>query len=174
MARKKNLLLVDFDDTLFFTKEGIELSSKEVLGRRIDREAVRKLPNDIKEKIYKLAQSKYTKYSKLNKTLYKVISKSVDYDIFILTARTNKTRIFTEKLLSTNRVNYDELIIRKSYKIKDELWKSNIVKKLSKSYKKIKLYDDKEDNICYISENNREKNIEFYIVSNNKIERYKD
>ncbi len=171
MVKQSSLLLVDLDGTLFFTERCVELASRDVLGKRMDKESVRKLPEETKEKIYKIAQSKYDKYTKLNKKLNRILSKNRSSSIFILTARTRKTRKFTEGLLERNNVNFDKLIFRDSYKINDEVWKLKAVNRFSRSFSKISLYEDKIDNIDYIRNHAGNRNIDFYAVSADKIKK---
>lgn len=171
MDKGEALLLVDLDDTLFFTGRCVELAGEDVMGKRMKKEEIRKLPENTKERIYKIAQSKYDKYTRLNKKLNKILARIDDSDIFILTARTKKTKGFTERLLERNNVKFDRIIFRDNYRIKDEVWKLKLVNRFSKLYQKITLYEDKFDNINYIRDHAKGKNMGFYAVSGGKIKK---
>ncbi|MDE1805096.1 MAG: hypothetical protein KGH59_04945, partial [Candidatus Micrarchaeota archaeon] len=60
---EKELILVDFDNTLFFTDKTAILASKELLGLKLTGTMVRMLPREIKSKVYELGYSKYRDHS---------------------------------------------------------------------------------------------------------------
>lgn len=173
MAEPKELLLVDLDDTLFFTDECVRLASMEVTGRGLGKEEVRGLPDEVKDRVYGIAQSKYADRSRLNGRMAELLARNEGSDVVILTARTAKSLKETEGLLSRGSIRYDGLIIREDYRIKDEVWKLSVLEDLRKSYAKVKVFEDKTDTLAYLSGKTRgDDGIELYSVSEKGIARF--
>ena len=52
-------IVVDFDDTLFFTQKSKEAASMEVLGKKLSKQEIRALePKELKSQIYELGATK--------------------------------------------------------------------------------------------------------------------
>lgn len=144
-------IFVDFDDTLFFTKHLVEEVIKTELGD-ISYEEFKKLPKQIKSKIYEKAFTEFYHKAKPNKKLIALLReyKNKGYTIIILTGRLENTREVTEKLLSLYNVPYDKLVMRSDLSKKDEEWKAEIIAKYKDKEKVI--FEDKLENILHIKE----------------------
>jgi hypothetical protein len=147
------LLILDFDDTLFFTGEAIAKASFEILKKEMQRREVRALPGREKGKIYDLAFSKYRTNSKPNAMLIRRIASDYrDYRILILSARSEKLYKDTEYLLREYGIPFHEIMLRDetALHMDDEKWKADYIKGILNDYEHVHLYEDKEDNIEYI------------------------
>lgn len=169
----KDLILIDFDNTLFFTDKAIERASKEILRKKLDGKMIRKLPREIKSKIYGLAFSKHRDHSIPNTKLMNRIAKKTDARIVILTARSKVVHRHVVHLLRKNGMTIPDIIYRKKseFSIPDEEWKKRKITEFSKRYNRIDLYEDKIDNIKYIKSGLDSKHINFFLVKGNTIKK---
>lgn len=151
MASK--IIVVDFDDTLFFTNECSRAACMEVLGKPLPKALVRKLkPRSLKHKVYDLAVSKYGHLARPNTKLIRILSKSDRADVVVLTARLARARRHTMMLLNKHGVRYSRVIFRPNRLVdsKDEEWKLGKLNGFARKYKEIDVYEDKIDNInCF-------------------------
>ncbi|MDG7045516.1 MAG: hypothetical protein JRN32_01705 [Nitrososphaerota archaeon] len=69
----QRLMVVDFDNTLFFTDVCIKKASKEIVGRALGAKQVRKLDKKEKRLILNAAFSKYWKDSIPNRKMLKLL-----------------------------------------------------------------------------------------------------
>jgi len=143
-------VFVDFDGTIFDERESLKAASKEILGKELEKEEIRKLPKEIKSKIY---ETNITKYYNLYKPIEKTIEiikeyKNRGYKIIILSARSSKYKDILKKLLDMYSIPYDDIICRDNMEIKDEVWKAEIIKNLKDD--DIVVIEDKEENLEYI------------------------
>ena len=167
------ILLVDYDNTLFDTNECIKASAKEILGFEVDEEELRKMKKEGKSVIYSLA---YTKYSHLAKPNYAMINyiknKAKEGNIiFVLTARHCSVRPYVDFSLLSYGIIVSGIICRndEEMKMKDEEWKAKIVRLFDGE---IEVYDDKEENLRYIYNFYKNKNIKYFLVKGDKIIEY--
>ncbi len=146
------LLVVDFDNTLFFTDSCNALASKELFGRCMSLHEIRALPKPEKNKVYRLTFSKYMHMCKPNRRLIRRLSKEHDAVIIVLTGQSREGMPVMQRLLECNGVNYDRLVMRLKSELrkKDERWKLERIQRLAKGYVSVELYEDKADNIAYI------------------------
>lgn len=163
------IALVDFDDTVFFTKYTVEEAARIILKRDLTKEEIRRLPKEVKGKIYEYAFKKLKHKSKPNNELIEFLKKlkKEGYKIIILTARKEDARADTEELLLKYGVLFDELHMRRSVSNSDEEWKLNMINKFLEldDVEDILVFDDKEDNIKFFKENiNSSDKIKFYLV----------
>ena len=154
MSGKGRIVVVDFDDTLFFVKECIGAASLELLGRRLSRSQLRELrPKEMKWKIYDLAFLKYSSLSKPNRRMINILSRERDAGtyILILTARPEKTKKETMALLRKYKVRFNSIKLRENglAHSSDEEWKLGRINGLAERYGDITIYEDKRDNISY-------------------------
>jgi hypothetical protein len=173
MGKVRSLLMVDLDDTLFFTEESIKKAAKEVLGREKDHRAVRKMAREIKAQIYDLAHSKYINYSRVNPTLAQLLGRSRDTRNVVFTARPTSLHKHTLSLIDTYGLNVHEVISRpdKHLGMKDEEWKLKKLKemKVLDKYDKIALFDDKIENIRHFREGLKSAKVDYYLVANDAV-----
>jgi len=148
------IAFIDFDGTLFDERESLEQASLKVLGKKLSKEEIRKLPKDIKSKIYEINITEfYNLYRPIKEGIDRVLElKGRGYKIIILTARLCRNKEFVEKILKNNDIPYDELICREDLSLKDEEWKAKTIKEFLEKFKveDIVILEDKEENIAYI------------------------
>ncbi len=168
-------IVVDFDNTVFFTDKCVRFASKEEFDKVRSKKWIRALPRSAKIKLYYLAYSKYDRYAKPNKRVISLLSNEDRMDKIILTARFLALKNKTLILLKKGKVNFDKIIFRefKYRKIKDEEWKRRKLKELTKKYKKIDFYEDKSDNISYIMDDLGSRKINFFLVGKSSIREIK-
>lgn len=168
---QRKAIVSDFDNTLFFTDRCTYFASKEMFGKPMGKKELRALPKEVKIKTYYLAYSKYDKYAKPNVRMKSILSKGNKMDKIILTARFKDLKARTLKLLKKNGINFDKVIFRqlKYKRMPDEEWKRMSIKELSKEYDQINFYEDKSDNIEYISDRIVSKNINYFLVGKGSI-----
>ena len=154
----QRLMVVDLDNTLFFTDKCIKKASKEIAGITLDSNQVRKLDKKEKRQILSVAFSKYWKESIPNRKMLRLLKsnyKKSDMKVIILTARFSDSKKNTIKLLSKNNVPYNRLICRESkYRnMHDEEWKLLTLKNIIKTTKprSVELFEDKRENITHIA-----------------------
>ncbi len=173
MAYGKNdkLMVIDFDNTLFFTDACATRASKDFFGMELTPLQIRALEKHKKHELYLLAFKKYWALSKPNKAMIKKISSSKSAKKVLLTAKLPQSRERIEMLLAKNNINLDREIFRpmKYMLDHDEEWKLRELKKLAPKYAHIEFYEDKEDNIKYMKENLTHKNIDYFLVSKDGI-----
>lgn len=171
MDKKSGLVVLDFDDTLFFTRQSLKFATKQLLKRTdLDKAAIRKMPNKVKGKIYTLAYSKYKDYSKPNLALIKRLEElRRENNIIVLTARGPKLIRHTSYLINKHSIVLDGVYHRKNVNGMDEAWKMGQLKKYLKSYKHISLYEDKAENIEFIRRALGSKKISYYLVTKARI-----
>lgn len=173
-SKRQSLLVVDFDNTLFFTDECVRRSAKDVMDKYISMAKVRKLDKATKRKILYRAFSVYWQYATPNESLLKLLkSRQARSKIIILTARHESYRKWTEMLLERDGVFYNKLILRprSQQNRHDQEWKLMELKKIAKSKPnaEIQLFEDKDDNIEYIGSGMAGTNFVPYFVSKNGI-----
>ncbi|MDE1873811.1 MAG: hypothetical protein KGI04_01680 [Candidatus Micrarchaeota archaeon] len=151
MDRKSDALLVDFDDTLFFTGGALPLATKDVLGKRMARDEIRRLDRKTKHRIYEVAQTKYTGMSVPNRLMIWKLRRVKNAEIVVMTARSAKLRGYTVRLLKKHNIRFDRLLMRdrKALLLRDEEWKLREIMKFLKAYANVSYYDDKIENISY-------------------------
>ena len=183
---KLSALVSDFDDTLFFNKMAIVSAAKdlyEILLKEKNSEDEYKTLNDLettigegkipkgfskkwKNELYTLAYIKYSSKLSPNEPLINYLKEAVKQgnELIILSARGEEFREQTEEMLNKYGLNYSRVILPSNHELKDEEWKTLEVRKLSKIYNHIVLFEDKEENIRHIINNLRPENVEFYLV----------
>jgi len=171
VGKKSGLVVLDFDDTLFFTQQSLKLATKQLLKRTdLNKAAIRKMPNALKGRIYTLAYSKYKDYSKPNLALIKRLERlRKENAIIVLTARGPKLISHTRYLIDKHSIDLDGIYHRKNVNGMDEAWKMGQLKKYSKRYKTISLYEDKMENIAFIRAGLSSKKISYYLVTKSRI-----
>ena len=171
MGKNKTAMLIDFDNTLFFTNALAVKASKELTGSELTIDEIRALPWTKKKDIYWLAFYKYYMESIPNDAMIKRTASSTGKDKILLTAKTpaNKSRIAS--LLASEGITMDSMIFRpeRYLSMHDEEWKCDVAKRILKKYDKIEIYEDKKDNIDYFKSNIKSKNIEYFLVSKNAV-----
>ena len=171
MADSDRIVLVDLDGTLLFTENSEGLAAKEVTGRKLKRSSIRKLDRQTKHKVYSLAQSKYADAATPNRMLKRRLSRIDKANIVILTARHSDTRSHTVAALKKHGIMYGRLLCRsgKARELDDEEWKLKMLRKYSKAYSRVELYDDKIDNLEYMYDRISTSNVFFMRVSKGSI-----
>ncbi|HIQ51067.1 MAG TPA: DUF2608 domain-containing protein [Nautiliaceae bacterium] len=170
MYKYEKIVICDLDGTLVDDSVALKKASKEIIGKELDKQEIRKLNKSLKGKIYDLAQRKMN-YFIPKKRIINLVNKlkSEGFFVLILTARLNKVKKETEELLKKIGVNYDLLIMRNSeeLKIDDEIWKKEKAKGF---FGKENVYlEDKIENILFLMESfkenrkNKEKGL-FYLI----------
>lgn len=174
MRKKGKLVVLDFDDTLFFTQGSVTKATKELLNRTdLSKAQVRKLPKKTKSAVYELAYSKYKHHSKPNMKLVKFLEKSrKDWKIIVLTARGRTLHADTLSLIKKHKIRISGFYSRADIAGADEVWKLGRVKAYAKRYTEVELYEDKRENIEYIKQRIGSYNIKFYLVTKRAIRRY--
>ncbi|MGA3020517.1 MAG: hypothetical protein ABSD68_01040 [Candidatus Micrarchaeales archaeon] len=173
-GRKKQgpVKIVDFDDTLFFSKRSLKLATREVVGRELSREEVRKLPKSLKKRIYGLSGGKYLKFSEPNTAMINLLRRSAkNSKIIVLTARMSGVAKRTVSFLIGNDVPFDLAIFRTILKIDDEVWKAGQLRTLLMHAGPTEIYEDKLENIEYFKEHLNSENVAYFLVSENGIAR---
>lgn len=165
------VVLIDFDNTLFFTEKSIKLAAKEVLGKGLSGPTVRKLDKKIKHRIYELTHSKYYDSAEINDAMVFRLSKRQDYRVVVLTARHSTVQAYTIKSLKNSNIRYDRLLSRngKAKEMRDEDWKLEVVKRYAKRYDIIEFYDDKPENAAIVKNAGLGAHVSVFRVERNKI-----
>lgn len=147
--------LVDLDGTLVDESEAIARAGMEVLGRRVSKAELRTLSRALKTRIYDLAITKFSGLMKPNEEVVRLVDtlRRSGFKIVILTARLESTRRETESLLARIGVKYDELVMRESLDIKDEVWKTQVVRSYERTHDIVIVLEDKWDNVEYMVRN---------------------
>ncbi len=171
MGKNKTAMLIDFDNTLFFTNALAIKASKELTGSELTINEIRALPWTKKRDIYGLAFFKYYMESIPNPVMIKRTASSTGKDKILLTAKTSATKSRIASLLASEGITMDAMIFRpERYLSKhDEEWKCDVVKRILKKYDKLEIYEDKKDNINYFKSNMKGENIEYFLVSKKAI-----
>lgn len=171
MREKGKLVVLDFDDTLFFTHGSIKKATKELFNRTdLSKAKVRKLPKKTKSQIYELAYSKYKHYSKPNLMLLKRLEKyEKGFKIVVLTARGKSLHTHTLALIKKHKIKIHGFYSRPNVQGEDEVWKLAQLRKYCKDYSETHIYEDKKDNIAYIKKHMKGYNIKFYLVTKKSI-----
>ncbi len=190
--RKLSAIISDFDDTLFFNREAISLAGKEIcksLESKKDLEnygalmdefnniiAKGKIPhsfnNSLKHEIYLMAYTRYSDKLVPNMPLINYINEIIDEntELVILSARGEELRSETEKALLSNNLIPKKVILRNDYNLQDEEWKFLQLKNLMKEYIHIIFFEDKEENIRYMTDNKiNDPKVEFYLVNHHML-----
>jgi len=146
-----DLIVSDFDGTLFFVDESLKKASLELVGKEMPYVEARKLEKNLRNDVYNLAYSKYKNHLIPNNELIDFFRKEKERgaEIFILTARNPVLKEDTNHLLLEHNIPFDELILREDGSIPDEIWKANYLKDLKRS-SRIMLFEDKEENIKHV------------------------
>ena len=162
---------IDFDDTLFFTSDAIIKAAEILMGKRLSKEEIRKLPKEVKGRVYEYAFNELRDEAKLNTSLLEILGKlkKEGFEIVILTARTKNTLDSTTYLLKKYNIPYDKLIVREDSSIADEEWKASIINNTYADH--IVLFEDKLENINYIRSKIRKKNVEYFLVDGQNIQK---
>lgn len=171
---KRSVALVDFDDSLFFTRHLVEYATKEMLGKALALERVRKMDRLLKHKIYDLAQTKYGKHSRPNRLLIENLKAAKNLEIVVMTARAATNRKVTLALIKKHNVPFNRLLMRnkKEIKMNDEEWKLRMIRNFLKRYDKINYYEDKLDNVLFVRHHIGEmKRLTTFLMSPNKIKK---
>jgi hypothetical protein len=165
------LIVLDFDETLFFTSGSLKRATMEIMGRSdLSKYQIRKLPREVKGPIYELAYSKYKQHSRPNEQLISHLNNSrKGYRIMVLSARGRNLRGHTLSLIKKHAIRIDGSSFRKDVASEDEEWKLQMLKRLAGRYALIELYEDKKDNIDYIKRHLNSKRIRFYLVKRGSI-----
>lgn len=170
----RKLIVLDFDNTLFFADAANRKAAKELFKKELTRGQIRKLPNAQKGDILALANSKYAHMLKPNSPLIRKIRRlALSHKVIILSARKIRKGDQTASLLERAGVKYDERHHRRNILIPDEEWKLRKIKALAKGYGQIEIYDDKRENLKYISKYIEKGGAHFYHVEGESISRYK-
>lgn len=172
--RGRKLIVLDFDNTLFFADAADGIASKELFKKKLTRAQIRKLPNVQKGNILALANSKYAHMLKPNNALIRKIRRlGRSRKVIILSARKIRKGDQTASLLERAGMKYDERYHRRNILIPDEEWKLRKIKVLAKGYGQMDIYDDKKENLRYLSKHLDPGRAHFYHVEGESISRYK-
>ncbi len=186
-------IVSDFDDTLFFSKKAISYAANELYkitkenkNTSINNFDIKKLElimaegkvphgfdKSFKNELYTLAYTKYSNMLIPNTSIIKYIKEvsNKDLDLIILSARGEEFRDKTEEALISNGLKTEKVILPNNHDLSDEHWKYLKLKELVKDYSHIILFEDKEENIKYISSRLGNEIIEFYLVEGNTLKR---
>ncbi len=151
----KYTIVSDFDDTLFFNGESIAAASLDVVGRKLSIAEVKRLPKEIKHKVYQTAYTTYMSYLKPNSRLIQLYRQHAEEGagIIIMSARGEEFRRETEQLLEEHLVPHKDLILPRDHNMKDEEWKlGELDRILAKEGGNILFVEDRVENIKYIRE----------------------
>ena len=173
--KRKSAVVVDFDNTLFFTDRCAVAAAKEITGKPMTIESIRALPKKKKHEIYRLGFAKYYRFSKPNLKMIDRLSR-ISHNpetgkIILLSAKPIADRERIQSLLDSQGVRIDSFIFRpKKYLFKhDEEWKLSKMEKLSEKYDTIDIYEDKADNISHIRDGLGSDKAKYFLVSKNSI-----
>lgn len=173
MARKRRLVVLDFDGTLFFTDKANIIASKEIFGRDLTRKQFRKLPNHSKNLVNTIVFSKYPDLIVSNRRLIRKIRNiQTNRDVILLTAKSPRFRKNVKRLTESTGIKFRNAYHRGNLDIPDEVWKLNKIRSISGPYKSVEVYEDKLDNLDYISKRLKKGKYRFYIVTKNAIKPY--
>ncbi len=163
----RDIIVSDFDGTLFFGEKSLMAASKEVLGQELLVAEVRKLPMQIKGRIYDLANRKYSSLLVPNESLIEAYRtyKKEGYEIIILSARGEETMRETREALNKYNVPYDSVVLAPDHSIGDGEWKLSVLDSLIAGCKRVMLFEDKQDNIDLLKQHARNRSIRYYLVS---------
>ena len=149
----KRIIVSDLDETLVFTDKSMLVASEDITGTKMSRGEIRKLPTNLKARIYDRAQEVYSDLLGLNHELldaYKTM-KSAGYELMVLTARPVHVFGPTENVLKNNGIPYDYLMLRAAMHISDREWKRRVLEDLSRKYDDVLFFDDREENLSAIA-----------------------
>jgi len=150
---KEKIVISDLDGTIIDDNLAIKEASRKIVGKELNRQEVRKLPKDLKAKIYDLAQSSVDLFKPKNKVVELIKKlKEQGFYVVVLTARFEEKRKETEELLKKLGVPYDEVVLRdkEAQKKDDEVWKKEIIKELIA--KEMVFLEDKPENLSLMIE----------------------
>ncbi len=175
MRETRKLIVVDFDNTLFFTNRTSFLASKELFNIGLTHADIRKLPEDVRRSIYHLAATKYGEHSRPNKELHERLAGSRNANVMILTARHNSSDEHTMRLLKKHGVRIKRLRSRNSSEmgIDDGEWKGKVVSRIAGRYGEVDVYEDKLANIKRMMKaiHSKKAKVAFYLVRPRTIRR---
>jgi hypothetical protein len=173
--KRRNAIVVDFDNTLFFTDMCAIRAAKEITQKKMSIKSIRLLPKIEKHKIYRLGFAKYYKGAKPNTNMVKRLvrlSKTRPSDaLILLSAKPNADKNRVKYLIDSQGISFDSFVFRpKKYLFDhDEEWKLVEIGKLLKKYNAIDIYEDKIDNIKHIAKKLSPANMNYFLVSKNSI-----
>jgi hypothetical protein len=174
-----NLVVLDFDDTLFLTFDCISAAVKEITGRSdLNKEQVRALAKPLKSQIYRLAYSKYRDLQRPNMALFEYLKANRAGSTFIVMTA-NLSFSEPEVLRSTMEIirklglDVKRFETRADAGQEDEEWKAITLDALAAEYQgsRIEIFEDKIDNIEYIRGHVQVPGISFFLVENDRIRR---
>ena len=173
MAGKK-LIVLDFDGTLFFSYSAARAASRELLKRDLTMTQIKKLPTNMKGKVYSRAYSKYAHLIAPNNAMIRRMRRAMaNNDLVIMTARPARHGDRTDSYLSGAKIKRIKRYHRNDVSIPDKVWKLSTLMKITKGYGTIDVYEDKATNLRHFANNLDENKFNFYHVKNNVIRRYK-
>lgn len=169
------IVISDLDGTLVLTDPAVQAASMEVLGRPLTRDQTRDLPHHIESKIHDLYQTKYSNLIVANQNFLPLYLNYVRQGVptIILTARSHLIKQVTKALLQRLGIPYTHLIMRHA-RVADEEYKAAKLEKLVSMHpnKTFVYYDDRLENISYVANKLKERNIIlFYHVGPRNIRR---
>ncbi len=177
MTIKERLVVLDFDDTLYFTFDSVKEAARELYGTGMTvRHIFDEMPVTARVKAYYLGHSKYRNRSKLNKKLVKRIAAYGNRtDIVIVTGRDRELQAHTLALAGQSGLKIKEIYFAADIAKDSKEWKLRTLKKLAKNYKSVELYEDKGKNIDYISSNVPDDGkFKFYLVKGGRFTRVRE
>ncbi|MCL5009834.1 MAG: hypothetical protein M1433_02570 [Candidatus Parvarchaeota archaeon] len=168
ISKRRRLLVLDFDDTLFFTEEALSLASEEVFGKRIPVSEIRKMENAVKQPFYEHTAVKYKEYLKPNGRLIG-LSKTLKlkgYEVIVLSGRHEGQLEETKYSLDLHKIPYKAIILsKKGRTISNAEWKARALSEYIPRYHEILFFDDDIANIKFIKKKFAGKNIRFFLVN---------
>lgn len=163
----RKLLVLDFDNTLFFTERAIHMAAKDVFGEELTLEDMYKMEAAVKKPLFEHANTKYKEYLEPNGRL---IGLSEDlrlkgYEVIVLSGRHEGHLENTRYSLDLHGVKYKKIILSpKGRTTSDYEWKSKALSPYVSHYNEIIFFDDKMENIEYIKKAFSKRKIRFFLV----------
>lgn len=169
--RRGKLAVFDLDDTLLLTGTVLFRAAEDVTKKKLTREQIKKLPPEMRLKIFKYAIKNYRSKYRVNKAVFERYRRCVSngYDIIIISSRWNDTRKYTKEILDKEKIKFKKLILSGRKWHSGLIFKRYYLNKLLKSYDEILFFDDSRKIIKSISGSRQFRRISTYLVSGKKI-----
>ncbi len=167
MDRKENLVLVDFDNTLFFGDESLRHAERDMFGRLLAKRELKSLDRRVRFKLHALAYTKYHHLIRPHREMIERVKKIDGAKTIIMSARGESLRALTEALLAEQEIKVDGLLLRNKQEMKmhDEEWKLMQVRHFMRRYRQLSAYEDKLENLEYIRRHiNEPKRLHLFLV----------
>ena len=171
----KKIAIFDYDNTLFFTDAACKMASNDVLNKKLTRSKIKKLPLDVRVKIFTLASRKYWKMYKVNNSVIERCQslKLQGYYIIVISTRWNTVKRYTIKSLVKENIPFQKLVLDRKNSRDGEKFKINYLKSLLGKYEKYSFFDDSINIMQKLRKFPSFDKVSLYLVKGTKIMEYK-